>query len=160
MRGIATAGHCGDDQSYDGISLSFKAEHEGTYGDFQWPTGTGTHTGDFYAGNDSDNEANRRDLAFVAAQTVGQELCRNGSTSNKDCQEVRKLNVRRGIYCKLVEMQRRIAAGGDSGGPVFWNYTAYVLQHGWKYDPWPFDRDLFSRADLIDEALGISIATY
>ena len=160
VRGISTAGHCGDNQSDDGISLTFKAQHEGTYGDFQWHTGTGTHTDDFYAGNDSDNEEDRRDVAFVAAPTVGQTLCRNGDISNKDCQKVRKLNVCSGQYCNLVQMEQHLSAAGDSGGPVFYNYTAYGIHRGWMYDPfWPFKREVFSRADLIDEALGISIAT-
>ncbi len=160
VRGISTAGHCGNKLFDDGISLTFKAEHEGTYGDFQWHTGTGTHTDDFYAGSDSGNEEDRRDLAFVAAPTVGQTLCRNGTISYKDCQKVRKLNVCSGQHCNLVQMEQHLSASGDSGGPVYLNYTAYGIHRGWMYDPfWPFKREVFSRADLIDEALGISIAT-
>ena len=62
-------------------------------------------------------------------------------------------------YCNLVQMGSRLADGGDSGGPVFVGNTAYGLHHGWQYDLWPFTRDLFSRADLIDEALWTNIAT-
>ena len=57
-------------------------------------------------------------------------------------------------------MGSRLAAGGDSGGPIYWGNTAYGLHQGWKYDPaWPADRDLFSRADRIDNTLGVWIAT-
>lgn len=65
-----------------------------------------------------------------------------------------------GSACNLVEMGERSAAGGDSGGPVYWGNTAYGLHQGGIYDPvWSFDRDVFARADRIDNALGIYIAT-
>ncbi len=140
--------------------MTFKAEHKGIYGDFQWHTGTQNAPDDFYSGNDSSTEVNRRDLVFVASPTLGQTLCRNGGVSHKNCQDVRKLDVCVGDFCNLVQMEEHLSMGGDSGGPVFWNYTAYGIHKGWMYDPiWPFDREIFSRADLIDEALGISIAT-
>jgi hypothetical protein len=45
---------------------------------------------------------------------------------------------------------------GDSGGPFYWGNTAYGFDCCWRYDPiWPFDRDLFSRADRLDDALGV-----
>ncbi len=159
-RGISTAGHCNNSQSDDGASLTFKAEHEGTHGDFQWHTGPDTMGDDFYAGSDSSTEVDRRDLMAVGAPTVGQTLCRNGKMSHRDCQQVRKLNVCNGSRCNLVEMGAYLSAGGDSGGPVYWGNTAYGLHQGWIYDPfWPFDREVFSRADRIDDALGIYIAT-
>jgi hypothetical protein len=36
---------------------------------------------------------------------------------------------------------------------------AYAIGVQALVDPWPFDRDIFSRADHIDNALGIFIAT-
>ena len=43
---------------------------------------------------------------------------------------------------------------------MFWGNTAYGIHKGYVYDPfWPFDREVFSRADRIDNALGIFIAT-
>lgn len=159
-RGISTAGHCGNSQSDDGSSLTYQAGYQGTHGDFQWHTGPDTERDDFYAGNSTTLEVNRRDVSSVGAPTVGQALCKNGVTNKKDCQDVRKLNVCNGSRCNLVQMEERLAAGGDSGGPVFYNYTAYGLHQGYVYDPvWPFDRDVFSRADRIDNALGINVAT-
>ena len=159
MRGISTAGHCPDSLTDDGLSLTFEEEHEGTHGDFQWHTGSGTETDDFYAGNSSSNEADSRDVSSVGSPTLGQTLCRNGKMSYKDCQQVRKLNVCSLGECNLVQMGAHLATGGDSGGPVYWGNTAYGLNKGWMHDPWPFKRELFSRADRIDNALGISIAT-
>ena len=72
---------------------------------------------------------------------------------------MRKLNVSRNGAQNLVQMEKRYSAGGDSGGPVFWGNSAYGIHYGWMYDPNPTERDVFSRADRIDDALGVSIAT-
>lgn len=61
--------------------------------------------------------------------------------------------------CNLVQMSARLAAPGDSGGAVYWNFTAYGLHSTWRYDPvFPFDRDLFARADRLPNALGVNVA--
>lgn len=159
-RGIATAGHCGNSQSDDGSALTYQGGHVGTHGDFQWHTGPRTESDDFYAGTASTTETTLRDVSAVGSPTVGQTLCKNGATNHASCQQVRALNHCNGSACNLVMMGARLAAGGDSGGPIYWGNTAYGLHQGWKYDPaWPADRDLFSRADRIDNALGVWIAT-
>jgi hypothetical protein len=159
-RGISTAGHCSKTQSDDGFSLTFEAEYEDTHGDFQWHTGPKTLSDDFYSGSTTATEANERDVSAVGAPTVGQALCRNGKASYKDCQDVRKLNVCDSTACNLVQMEEHLSASGDSGGPVYYSNTAYGLHTGWVYDPfWPFDREVFSRADRIDDALDIDVAT-
>lgn len=163
VRNVATAGHCpppNGTQSDDGVSLPLQATHEGTHGDFQRHTGSQARPDDFYAGTASVTEVNRRDVAAIGAPVVGQTLCKNGKTNHQQCQKVRKLNVCASVYCNLVQMEARLAASGDSGGPVFWGNTAYGLHHGWHFDLFPFDRDLFSRADRIDNAFpGWNIAT-
>lgn len=159
-RGIATAGHCDNPQTDDGAALTYQAGHEGTHGDFQWHTGARAESDDFYTGSATATEVNRRDVSTVLAPYVGQPLCKNGRSGFQDCQDVRKINVCDGGHCNLVQMNARLAAGGDSGGPVYYGYVAYGFHEGYMYDPvWPADRDLFSRADRIDNALSISIAT-
>lgn len=159
-RGISTAGHCGDAQSDDGYSLSLEDEYRGTHGDFQWHTGPNPESDDFYSGDSLSTEVNRRDVSALGFPSVGQSLCKNGKTNKKSCQEVRKLDVCLNGDCHLVQMGARLAAGGDSGGPIYWGTTAYGLHKGWHYDPsWPNDRDLFSRGSRIDDALGVWIAT-
>lgn len=153
-RGISTAGHCSDSISDDGSSLTFQSEHQGTHGDFQWHTGSQNEEDDFYAGDVSTTETDRRDVSSVGSPVKRQVLCRNGAATHKRCQLVRDLNVCKGIWCNLVRMEERKATRGDSGGPVYWTYTAYGLHHGSSKG-----RDIFSRADRIDDALGIEIAT-
>ncbi|TNU75781.1 hypothetical protein FH969_05650 [Miniimonas arenae] len=159
-RGVATAGHCGNSQSDDGYALTYQGGHQGTYGDFQWHTGGVAHADDFYAGSATVTETTLRDVSGIGAPTVGQTLCKNGATNHASCQEVRLLGDCRDSMCNLVQMGARLAGPGDSGGPIYWGNTAYGLHSGWRYDPFaPFDRDQFARADRIDDALGIYIAT-
>lgn len=159
-RGIATAGHCNNSQSDDGYALTFKAEHQSTHGDFQWHTGPQAYSNKFYAGSAITTETNLTSVTATAAPVVGQSLCKNGATNHASCQGVRKLAVCKDSRCNLVQMGARLAAPGDSGGPIYLGTKAYGIHQGWMYDPvWPFDRDLFSRADRIDNALGIWIAT-
>jgi V8-like Glu-specific endopeptidase len=160
VRGIATAGHCSNSQSDDGASLTYQAGYEGTHGDFQWHTGPQAETDDFYSGNATTLEVNRRDVSAVGAPVVGGSLCKNGKTTFKYCEQVRRLNICFDVLCNLIEMETRSVQGGDSGGSVFYGNTAYGLVYGYHYAPFPpFDRDLYSRADRIDNALNIFIAT-
>lgn len=157
--GIATAGHCGNAQSDDGSTLTFKYDYQNIQGDFQWHTGPKSLFDNFYAGSSTTTETAERDVSSVGSPVVGQYLCRNGKTSHKDCQDVRKLNVCHSVYCNLVQMDADLSDGGDSGGPVFYANTAYGLHQGWHLDPVPFPRDLFSRADRIDNAMSVNIRT-
>jgi hypothetical protein len=158
VTGVSTAGHCANAQTDDNAALVFKAGHEGQQGDFQWHTGGQLEPDDFYSGAVDVSEVKRRDVAATGAPVVGATLCKNGAVGFKDCGEVIQLNVCHFEVCNLVQMDARRATGGDSGGPVFLGNTAYGLHRGWRYDPvFPFDRDLFSRADRIDNALGVSI---
>ena len=157
-QGISTAGHCSNYQVDDAATLTIESEHEGEQGDFQWHTGPLSFSNKFYAGNDSASEVDNRGVTSVGSPCAGQTLCRNGQKSNRDCQQVRKINVCSDGACNLVQMGKDLSVKGDSGGPVYWGNTAYGLHKGGMQDPWPFWRDVFSRADRIDNALGVYIA--
>lgn len=152
-------GHCNDNQSDDGTALTFVYDYENTHGDFQWHTGPQPKPDNFYPGNATTTEVNERDVSSVGAPMVGQNLCRNGKVSHLDCQDVRKLNVCKGSRCNLVQMGADLSTGGDSGGSVFSGNTAYGFHQGEMFDPWPFDRDVFSRADRIDNAMSVNVRT-
>lgn len=158
-RGISTAGHCPNSLTDDGSSLTYREKYEGDLGDFQWHMGPNIETDDFYAGSSTASEKNRRDVAILGIPNVGQLLCRNGKMSYKNCQYVRKLNMCNGSICNLVQMEKHLSTGGDSGGPVYLSNIAFGLHQGFMYDPGTVEREVFPRADRIDDALGISIAT-
>ena len=89
---------------------------------------------------------------------MGQGLCKNGRTTFKTCLDVIQLGVCHFQLCNMVQMDHRTTVEGDSGGPWYFGNTAYGLMFGWRWDPFPpFDRDLFSRADPIDNALFLTI---
>ena len=60
-------------------------------------------------------------------------------------------------------MEEHHSIGGDSGGPWFWGNIAYGYHKGSHLDPtwWPARerRALYSKATLIDNALGVLVAT-
>ncbi len=87
-------------------------------------------------------------------------LCKNGVTTKAGCSTVLKLGHCADAICNLVLMEDHITDDGDSGGPWYLGSTAYGIHYGWDYDPfWPFDRSAFSRADRLDNALFITVAT-
>ena len=116
--GVTTAGHCEDKQSYDGTSLN-------------WESGTGQHPYDiqwfsttaFTVRNlvyDGTNNRYIYDQELRADQYVGQNVCMYGITSAGDCGEILSTTF------DLVNVETDISvAGGDSGGPFFWNNTAF-----------------------------------
>jgi hypothetical protein len=159
--GISTAGHCRNSQTDDSDTLDLEEEYESTYGDFQWHTGPDTNTDDFYAGITS-TEVNLRDVSSVGAPTVNMATCRNGAVTYNYCDDVRTLNVCSGSRCNLVEMDNDFGEGGDSGGPIYYGNTAYGLHQGnvASCPTWPWEHcDVFSRADKIDDAMGVSVRT-
>ena len=158
-RGISTAGHCQNSQTDDDDDLTFEEEHEGGYGDFQWHSGPDTHSDDFYSGSNTETEVYKRDVTDIGSPVVGQTLCRNGKMSHKDCQQVRKLNYCVGVVCSLVQMGEHLSTGGDSGGPVFYGGKAYGIHKGMVWDPPPFPREVFSRADRMMDAIDVRVTT-
>ncbi len=157
--GIATAGHCGNNQSMDGDNFpTTYNEYEGTYGDMQIHTNgyNSTFPDDFYSGAASVLETNLRDVSSVGTPTVGQDVCRNGKTTHKHCDEIKALGHCVNGSCNLVRVYNDTADGGDSGGPVFWGNTAYGLHKGNNWHDWA-RRDVFTRADYIPTGVGYTV---
>lgn len=157
IRGQSTAGHCDNQLTDDGIQLTWKAGHEGQHGDYQWHTGPQGDPDDYYAGALNTTETDRRDVAYVTSAVKGQVLCRNGTVSHKDCNEVIRINVCAGSLCNLVQMDDRDSAGGDSGGAVYYTNTAYGLHTGAVWYDGAY-RDVFSEAHRMVYALGVGVA--
>jgi streptogrisin C len=166
--GVTTAGHC------DGINeivepgvgvhaLTHQAEHRGQWGDVEWKTSTHIEPDDFYA---SANDI--RDVASVEPRaniTVGEAICVYGRSSNSlDCSHT---VFRTSISCtnsgvfndRLVAMNaKNTTIGGDSGGGWSFGLTAYGSHKGGCTVDNVL-RNVFSVADLYDEALGVTVRT-
>jgi streptogrisin C len=166
--GVTTAGHCaGINQIFEpgvGVhALVHQAEHRGQWGDVEWKTSTHIEPDDFYA-----TATEVRDVAAVEPRaniTVGEAVCVYGRSSNsRDCSHT---VLRTSVSCtvsgvpnnRLVAMNaKRTTIGGDSGAGWSFNFTAYGSHKGGCTVDGAL-RNVFSVADLYDEALGVSVRT-
>lgn len=116
--GVTTAGHCEDVLSYNGTTLDYRGGvDQGAY-DIQWHSTTSFTVRNLVY--DGTNNRYIYDEELRADQYVGQNVCMYGKTSGGDCGEILSttfdgVNVRTDI----------IVADGDSGGPFFWENTAF-----------------------------------
>lgn len=159
LRGISGAGHC------NGITkvthpgegdhdLTFQAQHEGQWGDVEWYTSTVFEPDDFYS-----DATTIRDVGAVEARwniSVGESICGYGRASNvRDCTlDVNNNNLACGHLSRMVEMNGEALVPGDSGGGWSFGVTAYGAHYGNCGS-----NDMFSVADLFDEAIGVSVLT-
>ncbi|MGI0117487.1 hypothetical protein [Zooshikella sp. RANM57] len=160
--GVTTAGHCDginqiDHPPYAYHPLVHKGQHRGAWGDVEWKTSTYTEPAQFYA-DQNNNIRNVTSLEARANITIGESICMFGRSSNKrDCSlDVSATSVSctfNGINTqRLVRMNGDVTIGGDSGGGWSFNYKAYGSHVG---DCGGLN--VFSVADLFDEALGVTV---
>jgi len=137
--GISTSAHCPENLFDDGRKLTRIERHYGNKGDFQWHTGTGFPSDDFYSGTPRTGplETNLRDVNCVAnqfddcyAMMANMFVCMNGDVSMKRCDQIDRVSTCTEFLCDVVAMKNRKGAKGDSGGPVFLNNTAFGIYNG------------------------------
>jgi hypothetical protein len=168
VTGVTTAGHCDGVNEIDepgvGVhALTHQAEHRGQWGDVEWKTSTHIEPDDFYA-----TATEVRDVEAVEPRgniTVGESVCVYGRSSNsRDCSHtVFRTSVsctNNGVFNdRLVAMNaKNTTIGGDSGGGWSFNFTAYGSHKGGCTVDNVL-RNVFSVADLYDEALGVTVRT-
>ena len=116
--GVTTAGHCKNALSYNGTSLTFESGTSGGTYDIQWHSTTSFTVRNLVY--DGTNNRYIHDEELRADQYVGQNVCMYGITSGGNCGEILSTTF------DLVNIETDISvAGGDSGGPFFWNNTAF-----------------------------------
>lgn len=167
--GIATAGHCSNDRWYNmagtqgsgnTYQMTYQAQHKGNWGDFQWHTTGHTEYDDFYY-----SWGSRRDVSGVQQTVVVNDfVCFFGRVTgpDTDCDLVYKpihtTTVDGVTYRNLVAVAGNPTLNGDSGGPWYLGGTAWGIHKGRSTIDGQ-QRGVFSRAEYIDEALGVNIAT-
>lgn len=162
-RGMSTAAHCPNSQTMNGIQLTLGGEHNGSWGDVQWQHAFGSllesFLDDFYAGSSNGPlQVDVRDVAGIGFSIVGLPVCKNGRYSYKDCDEIKELGHCVNGACNLVRVFNDNTVEGDSGGPYFYGNYAYGVHKGDSLHDWKI-RDVYTRVDLFDEALGVSVAS-
>ncbi|RYC10824.1 hypothetical protein [Nocardioides zhouii] len=137
-RGVSTAGHCPDAQSYKNVALNFKGEAYGGTSDIQWhDSGALTWQNRVEDGvNDSTpffrNITSREATSSIA---LGNFYCKTGSFTGYLCGTVSAVNYcpsYGGLSCDffLLSGSSDMSADGDSGGPVYVNEKAVGTTSG------------------------------
>ena len=118
-KGVTTAAHCSNWQTYNGTNLPFKGSLSGAGYDIQWHSTPGFTDRNLVF----DGTYNRYIYGskFSANQWVGEWVCTHGWITNFGCGTIFLKNV----YGRDIAVRGVTVAPGDSGGPWFWGNTAY-----------------------------------
>ena len=160
-RGITTAAHCGNSQSYSGESLDFVYELEGTYYDIQWHT-----TDDFTVTNEIQyNTGYYREITATLSrdnQSVGMYVAKYGKTTYRTAGHIFSKNYDPGYGFNATFIRvnntygNNLSSSGDSGGPWYDGNTAYGSHMG---SPASDDDDAVYMAINYVSGVGVSVLT-
>lgn len=163
--GVTTAGHCDRINQFaePGVvvdDLEFRSQHRGQWGDIEWHFSPGhINPPQFFS-----DARDIRDVAAVEARgniSVGESVCLYGRFSDVrncalDVQDVSQACTNDGVFNdRLVLMNGDVGIPGDSGGGWSFGATAFGSHKGNCADV-P-GREVFSVADLYDEAIGVRV---
>lgn len=136
-KGISTAGHCSNTQSYSGSSLPFQVEAYSGSLDLQWHTAPGFTIKNWVHDGLSDSTTPYyRHITSTKSrtnQTVGEFVCKYGMTTKYGCGYITDKNFgstqcvpsSTATYIRVHRDNVDLSSSGDSGGPWFYNETAY-----------------------------------
>lgn len=141
-RGIITAGHCGDSQSYQlygsstWYSMTFQNEARTPSADLQWHTTAATEEPRFHA--DSTSSSRVLTSSVSSANQGGDYVCSRGKTSGFRCGNVTSTAYRpiwdgacpSRCNAHFVRVGTGNSTGGDSGGPWFNGNAGYGVHKG------------------------------
>ena len=117
-KGITTAGHCPDTQSYNGFTLPYVSGTTGGTYDIQWNTAPNfTPINAIWIGSTTRSILS---VAYKSSQAVGSYVCKYGMTSGYSCGTIFDNNWE-GANIRV----HTSVSPGDSGGPFFYVNTAY-----------------------------------
>ncbi|HHX42792.1 MAG TPA: hypothetical protein GX714_02225 [Chloroflexi bacterium] len=162
-KGVATAGHCPGELTFEGVALPLRSRIYGGPWDVQWHRADHAFTvrNLFWEGT-----YNRYVYGLKArdSQEIGETVCRYGRTRGYSCGHIEYRTLKPtgekappDATYTYIWVLNAPTDFGDSGGPVFFNNTAYGIIHGTTDGS-----DLvYMAADYIASGLsGVSILTY
>ncbi len=152
LRGVLTADHCPKEGGYVEKSgpTQFNSGHQGGYGDFQFQT-----TNDSISGSIAVNYEGTSLMAITgqAIAAAGNTVCNYGKTrQNWTCAVVQNTSICAGNMCRLVQTDRQITYGGDSGGPWFAGNRALGILMGLVDN-----KSTYSRIGNAEAILGVTL---
>ena len=154
IKGITTAGHCSNWQTYNGTNLPFKSGTTGGVYDIQWHTAPGFTVRNLVFDGTYNRYIYGRKFSY--SQAVGEWVCKYGKTTGYACGTIYLKNVDgANIAVRWIGV-----AEGDSGGPGFWNNTAYgTTISSCTFGDGSFGT-IYGPVDHIYNILGLTVLTY
>lgn len=155
-RGVTTAAHCPDSQSFEGTSLPMEDEKWETQYDIQWHTTPG-----FDVKNKAYDGRNNREITSSAStnsHSIGKWVCKYGKTTGYGCGQI-KSNTHNPTYCNIsnstasfVRVKRfrtDLSSPGDSGGPWMYGSHAYGSMSCYFRVLWGSDQGIYMPIDRV-----------
>ncbi len=139
VKGISTAAHCGNSQSYSGTALTFKAEKFQDTFDVQWHTAPGYTVKNWIKWW---NDGSTREITSTKSrdnQAIGNYVCKYGMTTFYTCGYISSKTYAPSYVPSADATFIRVdntggysplAGPGDSGGPWFLNNGAWGVMSG------------------------------
>lgn len=135
--GILTAGHCPDQQFFQGLSLPFRAQDLTGSEDVQWNSACDV----VQVTNQFDSGVDLRPCIATRhrnSQVPGQFVCKNGKATGRTCGEILSRSYdpyedsfySYGTFVYVKSLGDNLSEEGDSGAPWFLEYDAYGIQVG------------------------------
>lgn len=162
-RGISTAAHCSNSQSYSGTALTYQSGDITGNQDVQWHTAPG-----FTVTNQFESGIGVRSCTATesrSTQAVGDFVCKNGKTTGYTCGSISSTTYAPSYVTSASSTFIRVnndqgyadlSSGGDSGGPWFLSNTAYGTHSG---SPGDDANDAIYMAINYISSLGVSVLT-
>ena len=162
-KGISTAAHCANSQSYLGVNLPLVAEAYSGSNDIQWHS-VGSHTvKNYYQAGGTAYLVNS--ITNRNSQAINSYICKSGVTTGYACGYITDKNVNPGYipgggnatFIRLHKDISLLANDGDSGGPVFSGNSAYGIISGSQAIP--LGRDAIYMAVDYFSSINVTICT-
>jgi hypothetical protein len=163
-KGVLTAAHCQDSQSFAGVAMVF---HDDTFGgshDEQWHRGTQfTFEPKYQIGSTAYFVTGKRSRA---EQAVGAAVCKIGKSTGYDCGEIVNKSIAPGYVpnaaATFIQASTNgsadMSSGGDSGGVVEWNHLAYGIVSGEMCFITCWDL-IYTPINYVESGLGVTVLT-
>lgn len=139
LKGISTAAHCNNSQSYSGTALTFKAEKFQDSYDVQWHTASGYTVKNWIKWWSDGSTRSITSTKSRDSQAIGNYVCKYGKTTFYTCGYISSKTYAPSYVPSADATFIRVdntagysplAAPGDSGGPWFLNSGAWGVMSG------------------------------
>jgi hypothetical protein len=104
-------------------------------------------------------------ITSYSSVIVGQTICKYGQATGYGCGEVEEKEAdahwvpnQTGRYISLKRCDTDLSTGGDSGGPVFYNLSAFGIVSGWQFGGLLCNDELvFASVSYVQSGLNVTV---